>query len=98
MYQKLWVPSGRSGGWGVGGVELPRFARVTALQRFAVLLKEITMLYRVDVQWGEKKIRHYCFTRSQAYEWMRQYPFNEDILIVIRNMITNERIGFKYQR
>lgn len=56
------------------------------------------MLYRVDVQWGEKKIRHYCFTRSQAYEWMRQYPFNEDILIVIRNMITNERIGFKYQR
>ena len=56
------------------------------------------MLYRVDVQWGDKKIRHYSFTRNQALEWARQYPQREDIFVIVRNMTTNETVTHRYFR
>ena len=95
MYQELWVPSGQSGGWWVGGVEPYRFARVIAVQRFAVLLKGITMIYRTIVQWGNKTCEHKSWKKSTALSWMFQYP-GEDILCVVKTAWSNKIIGWRY--
>lgn len=78
----------------MGGVELYRFAWVIAVQRFAVLLKGITMkIYRVDVLWGTKKIKHYAADKYEAQAWIRQYQkIGNDIIVVARNRITGKRV------
>ena len=85
---------GMGGRWG----ELRPFLRVIGVQHVLCYLRRTTMLYRVDVQWGDKKIRHYSFTRNQALEWARQYPQREDIFVIVRNMTTNETVTHRYFR
>ena len=67
----------------------------------AVLLKENTMfkLYRVDVQWGDKKIKHYASSKFEAYMWIGSYQrISNDILAIARNRITGQRIGHSIYR
>ena len=51
------------------------------------------MLYTVDVQWGNKQVKHYAWTLADAKAWMAKYP-PQDIFISVKRF--GNLIAYRY--
>ena len=55
------------------------------------------MLYRVEVQWGNKRVVHYTFSYKDALDWMRQYP-SKDVFAVVKRVFHRNALAVRYHR